>query len=99
MKLVYTAEALRSLREALEIVKPNVSREKLKQIRKQILNKADSLTKNPKKGMKEEYLEHLDQGHRRIIEGNYKIVYIIQKDRIIVTDIFDCRQDPHKMRG
>ena len=50
-------------------------------------------------GQREEYLEHLGQSHRRIIEGNYKIIYRIDGDMIYVTDIFDTRQDPGKMKA
>jgi hypothetical protein len=46
----------------------------------------------------EEYLDHLGQAHRRVIEGNYKIIYKVTDDAIIVTDVFDTRQNPSKMK-
>jgi hypothetical protein len=55
--------------------------------------------KNPSIGQREEYLEHMGQLHRRIIEGNYKIIYRQEGEVIYVTDIFDSRQDPAKMGG
>jgi mRNA-degrading endonuclease RelE of RelBE toxin-antitoxin system len=55
--------------------------------------------KNPFIGQQEEYLAHLNKGHRRLIEGNYKIIYRVQDDVIYVTDIFDSRQDPAKMKS
>ncbi|GAB1450379.1 hypothetical protein MASR2M47_04350 [Draconibacterium sp.] len=99
MKLVYTEQALDSLEEALEFIAPNVSSEKLIQIRNRILNKADKLLKQPFSGSKEPFLENLNLGHRRIIEGHYKIIYKVQNECIYVTDIFDSRQDPNKMKG
>lgn len=99
MAVIYTRQALSSLREALELIKPKVSKEKLKEVRKKIFDKADKLQDNPKLGQKEEYLAHLDKGHRRVIHSHYKIIYLVQKDRIIVTDIFDTRQDPEKMKS
>lgn len=47
----------------------------------------------------EECLQHLGKLHRRIIEGNYKIIYRVEGENIYITDIFDSRQNPDKMRG
>ena len=54
---------------------------------------------SPHAGQKELFLEHLNKGHRRLVSGNYKITYLILDDEIIITDIFDARQDPAKMVG
>jgi plasmid stabilization system protein ParE len=53
---------------------------------------------DPYIGQQEEYLEHLGKDHRRLIEGNYKIIYRVQGEDIYITDIFDSRQDPSKMK-
>ncbi len=99
MKLVYTQQAITSLQECLDFFPPEVTVAKVNEIRDKILEKADKLIENPYLGQLEEYLEHLGQSHRRIVEGNYKIVYRIENDVIVVTDIFDSRQDPEKMKG
>ncbi len=43
----------------------------------------------------------MNKNHKRLICGNYKIIYYYnQKDNIVyVTDIFDSRQDPLKENG
>lgn len=99
MKLVYTEQALTSLEEALEFIAPKVSFGKLMEIRDKILDKADTLLLNPLKGQKEPYLEHLGLNHRRIVQSHYKIIYRIIGEYIYITDIFDSRQDPDKMKG
>ena len=76
-----------------------VTPEKLLFIRNQILDKADELADNPWKGQREEYLTHLGKDHRRTIEGHYKIIYRVEEQYIYITDIFDSRQDPAKMKG
>ena len=45
------------------------------------------------------FLEHLGLGHRPIIEGHFKIIYKVEGEYIYITDIFDSRQDPDKMKG
>jgi len=52
----------------------------------------------PFAGQKEEFLEDMKLEHRRIVEGNYKIIYRIHGDTVYVTDIFDSRQNPIKMK-
>ena len=99
MKLVYTEQALISLEEALEFIAPKVSHEKLIEIRNKILDAADTLPEQPFSGQREYLLEHLELGHRRLIEGHYKIIYRIVDKYIYITDIFDSRQDPAKMKG
>ena len=98
MKLVYTQQAIDSLQECLDFFPPEVSAEKINEIRDRILSKADKLLVNPYLGQQEEYLEHLGKFHRRVIEGSYKIIYKIEVDSIVISDIFDSRQNPSKMK-
>lgn len=97
MKLVYTDRALISLQECLDFLAAEMPSEKVNEIRDRILNKADRLLETPHIGQEEPYLSHLGLSHRRIIEGNYKIIYRVEKDLVYVTDIFDTRQDPDKL--
>ena len=99
MKLIYTEQALLGLEEALGFIAPKVTQEKLIEIRDCILEKADTLLLHPLQGQKEPHLEHLDLGHRRIIESHYKIIYRVMDEYIYITDIFDSRQDADKMKG
>jgi toxin ParE1/3/4 len=99
VKLVYTEQAIASLQECMDFFSPEVPAEKVNEIRDRILAKADQLLVNPYIGQQEEYLEHVGQSHRRVIQGNYKIIYKVKGDVIFITDIFDSRQDPAKMKG
>ena len=99
MKLFYTEQALASLQECLDFFPPEVPAEKVNEIRDRILAKADKLLDYPQLGQLEEYLAHLDKGHRRLVEGNHKIIYRMEGGNIYITDIFDSRQDPSKMKG
>ncbi len=99
MKLIYTEQSLLTLEEALNFIATEVSPEKLIKIRDSILDAADSLILQPQQGQKEPFLEHLNLGHRRLIVGHYKIVYRVVEDNIYITDIFDSRQEPSKMKA
>ncbi|MCF8361235.1 MAG: type II toxin-antitoxin system RelE/ParE family toxin [Prolixibacteraceae bacterium] len=99
MKLIYTEQALHSLEEALGHMATKISAEKLIEIRDRILDAADTLLLHPLLGQKEPFLEHLGLDHRHLIESHYKIIYRVNGDYIYITDIFDSRQDPDKMKG
>jgi len=62
-----------------------------------ILNDMDLLRRFPRGAQVETLLAHLGMGHRRMVSGNYKIIYRIEGELVVVTDIFDARQDPEKM--
>ncbi|MFT3884083.1 MAG: type II toxin-antitoxin system RelE/ParE family toxin [Flavobacteriales bacterium] len=57
------------------------------------------LKDHPGAGQFEPELEWANAGHRRIIVRDFKIIYRIDGDTIVVNDIFDSRQDPRKMKG
>lgn len=99
MKIYFTQQALDSLEETLEFVSQYNTLQKVEKIKNKLLDSTTILTKNPEIGQQEEYLEHLNLNHRRIIIGHCKIIYRIDKDNVYITDIFDTRQDPLKMKG
>lgn len=67
-------------------------------IRKSIFDGTKPLIKQPLIGAVEENLIDLGQGHRYIVVNNYKIIYRLIHQNIYITDIFDCRQNPQKMK-
>lgn len=71
MKIIFTNQSFQSLEELsiFLIDVQMVPKRKVKEIIRSLLNKTNSLIKNPHKGKLEEYLKHLSLGHRRIIEG------------------------------
>lgn len=68
-----------------------------KRIKTNIFKATKQLIKHPFSGQIEESLKHLGEEHRYLVEGNYKIVYKQVNEGILITDIFDTRQDPIKI--
>jgi plasmid stabilization system protein ParE len=52
------------------------------------------LSKLPEAG--QVYIVHQGKEYRRMVCGNYKIIYYIAANEIRITDVFDSRQDPEK---
>ncbi len=101
MKVIYTEQSLYSLEESLYFLidEQKMPLEKVLAIKIQLLDRADSLVTYSQTGQVEEYLEHLDKEHRRLIVGHFKIIYRIEGKLIYITDFFDTRQNPEKIKG
>lgn len=64
-----------------------------------LLTQALLLEKNPRLGKVEPNFEHLDRGHRSLVVGKYyKLVYRIEGDNIVITDVFSTRQSTDEMQ-
>lgn len=69
-----------------------------KRVFKSIISKAKTLSNTPYIGQEEELLKPLKQGHRYfLIKKHYKVIYLVTEESIIITDVFDTRQQPEKM--
>lgn len=65
---------------------------------KQIIDRTIQLEKNPNSGPKEPLLSGRHFEYRYLVEGNYKIIFWRQDNYIKIATIFDCRQNPGKMK-
>ncbi|TND04836.1 MAG: plasmid stabilization system [Bacteroidetes bacterium] len=100
MKILVTEQAESSLNEALLfLVATGASITLAERIAERIYRRILQLKKFPRSGSVETYLSELGQNHRYLVEGNYKIIYFISGKTVYVTDVFDVRQDPARMKG
>jgi plasmid stabilization system protein ParE len=63
-----------------------------------IQSHTEILSANPRAGQKEEILAGYDMEFRYLVEGNSKIVYRLEHELATIAMVFDCRQNPEKMR-
>jgi hypothetical protein len=101
MKVIFTDQSYESLHESslFLLEEQGWSLEKVLELRNVLLDKADKLVTTYDHYQQEGCLIHLGKGHKRTIEGYFKIIYKIEGEFIYVTDFFDSRQDPSKMKG
>lgn len=97
MEIIWTDFAIENLKIIFDyhIVKAN--KKTAHKIRFQILNAAKQLINHPASGQKELHLEMLEKEYRYVLSGNYKIIYKVEDSYIIITDVFDARQNPSKI--
>lgn len=99
MKLVVLQQANDSFSRSLRYLAKYYSKTYLHSLRRKVKQELVWLKTHPAGGQYEEQLEHLGQGHRRHVAAPFKIVYRVIDDTIVVTDIFDSRRDPKRMKG
>lgn len=63
-----------------------------------IVDRSLMLEQAPRAGQVEELLKHCIVEVRYLVEGNYKIVYMIDKQLVVILTVFDCRQNPSKLK-
>lgn len=95
--VIWTNFAISELKNIVLYYRLAASNRVAEQIRKSIFNATRVLVKQALSGRLEENLEILQEGHRYIVAGNYKIIYRIIGSDVYITDVFDCRQNPKKI--
>ncbi|MBN1990213.1 MAG: type II toxin-antitoxin system RelE/ParE family toxin [Bacteroidales bacterium] len=99
MKIIWSNFASESLKEIYLYHKEVASESIARRLKTNIFNTTRQLIKHPLSGQIEEILAMLEQEHRYLVKGNYKIIYREIKEGILITDIFDTRQDPIKINN
>jgi plasmid stabilization system protein ParE len=99
LRIVITTPAWESYERSLRFLAGNMTDRELERWDEKLWDRITDLKRFPRGGQYEPHLEHLGEGHRRLVVGHFKVVYRIEGKTIFVTDIFDARQDPRKMKG
>lgn len=97
--VIVTPDAETSLVRALEFYESRLSAKQLSVLYDRVMSRIGSLRDAVFHGQLEMALAHRGKGHRRLIEGHFKIIYRVEDETVYVTDIFDSRQHPEKMKG
>jgi plasmid stabilization system protein ParE len=101
MKIIITNQSLQSLEDSIDFMQQELELpfEKVTEISDRIFSEIEKLEKQPYLGQVEPLLQKSELQHRRLIIKHHKIIYRIEAKIIYITDIFDSRQDPYKMKS
>jgi plasmid stabilization system protein ParE len=97
MIVLWSDSAIEDLQEIHDYFIAKASFKIANKITNSIVDKTISLENNPRIGQAEELLKHKKEEIRYLVDCNYKIVYFIDKNYVIIATVFDCRQDPKKL--
>ncbi len=97
MEIFWTDFAKRQIIEISEYYEINPGEKVRENIINMLLESTEILIDFPEGGTIEPLLFKLNQKHRFLLAGHYKIIYRIIENNIYITDIFDVRQKPQKI--
>jgi plasmid stabilization system protein ParE len=99
MIVFWTDSAIKQLHDIFEFYKSSANVIISHKIINDIINKTILLEKHPKAGQREKLLTNREKEYRYLVEGNYKIIYWIDETFVNIAAVFDCRQNPVKMKN
>ena len=98
LKVFWTDTAIEKLEDIFDYYKNKVGIEVAKNIVGLIVDSTINLESQPKIGQVEELLINRANEYRYLVSGNYKIIYWIEELYIKIATVFDCRQNPIKIK-
>lgn len=99
LRVFWTDTAIFQLEDIFKYYKDKAGIKIARKLVKQIIDRTIQLEKNPDSGHIEPLLSERKFIYRYLVEGNYKIIYWKQDNYINIATVFDCRQNPGKMKS
>ncbi len=99
MIIIWSDFAIKMLKEIHNHYKTKTTKIIADRIKNDIFSATKQLINFSKSGTEEHTLKGLNQNHRYLINGNYKIIYKLVKEGVLITDVFDTRQNPIKINN
>jgi plasmid stabilization system protein ParE len=98
LKVYWTDSSIIRLEDIFDYYKTNASIDVARKIVDSIIDSTISLETQPRIGQPEELLKDRKLEYRYLVVGNYKIIYWIDEPFVKIATVFDCRQNPVKMK-
>ncbi len=95
--ILWSEFAYNNLIEIYEYYKDVAGVSVAKKIKTTLFKSTKQLLKNPYSGQIENSLSILGHKHRYLVVGNYKVMYKLVEKAVLITDLFDTRQNPEKI--
>ncbi len=99
MKLIWSERSKQDIQEIIDYYKPRVGVRITQTLVRKIYAGALFLVTNPMGGQYEILFADKQQMCRRVIVGNYKIVYRVEAETVYIITVFDCRRNPVSLRA
>lgn len=98
IRVEWSEQSERQLKDIFDYYSFEDSPRTARKIINKILDRVAILESKPFAGPKEELLADYPEEFRYLVESNYKIIYWKKDNLITIAAVFDCRQDPLKIR-
>jgi len=99
VKVDWSYRATNQLERAVQYIREEQGLAYATIVAEKILSSTRNLESTPRIGPIEPLLEHKKSEYRYLVVWSYKVIYKVEKDRVIISRIFHTSQDPNKLRG
>ncbi len=99
LKVFWTDAAIEKLEGIFDYYKTKASIEVARKVVGSIVDSTIRLETHPRIGQTEDLLKEKEKEYRFVVAGNYKVIYWIEEPYVKIATVFDCRQNPTRMRG
>lgn len=96
--VVWTEFAENQLDEIFEYFLAIAGFDQAQKIVQKLIISTKVLESQPEVGQFEEALLNRKEGVRYLVEGNFKILYFLREGMVIISDVFDTRQNPKGLK-
>jgi toxin ParE1/3/4 len=97
IEIIWTIRSKNDLKQIYTQLCTQIPEQKAFEVVQRIIDRVEQLSEMPEMGQREPLLTKLKKVYRRLVEGNYKIIYNVADDTIYINRIFDTRQNPKKL--
>lgn len=94
MNIIWSDFASETLKDIYDYYIEVADKSTARKIISSIFSATNQLITHPESGQVEQTLVQLEEGHRYLVSKNYKIIYKKVNEGVLITDVFDSRQDP-----
>lgn len=99
MKVIWRPEAEQQFSDIIDYLIINAGNRTAERLAEKIMNVTVKLSLQPGIGKIEPDLEGLSYPYRSIVaDKNYKIIYCLNRNVVHIFQIWDCRQDPARLK-
>lgn len=98
MKIEWTIRAKNSLDKYCEYIKEKASEDQAKKVRRAIVLGAKEIINHPTKYQLDEYYPNNPGNIRRFFKWSYRVVYLVEEDRILILNIFHTSLSEKKIK-
>ena len=99
VKVIWSRRATNQLERAVKYIREEQGISYAKIVVEKILSSTRNLESTPRIGQVEPLLEHKNSEYRYLVVWSYKVIYKVEKDRVVVSRIFHTSQGPNKLKG
>ncbi len=98
IRVLWTDSALSQLEDIYDYYKIKASPRVAKKLVKTLVEETIVLESNPLIGVKEPLLTERPYEYRFLVKNKCKIIYRFNENLIRIISVFDCRQNPNKIK-